>query len=657
MHQHSEAAQSSDDQRQATAHQQKARKQSQTNKRATIQAKHKPIQCKAKPPIQAKQKPIQAKQALIQRSTSPPAQTGAPEGSAKFKEIATTLGEQHGVDTSALKATHNSSFPGTVNAAATIQANKIDFAPGEDTTPNMKHEVAHYIDNAKNGTPPGDRVINGQKVDTTREKVVDKMMSNDQGKMSTSLSAGEANVVQRITPKLTNGDMSGNMKDRVSQRAIQNIVQALDVLHNTVMKIRNMDLWIIGNIFKVKSGLRNILTQLPGNGNISPEQLQTDLLLHTVKSLKNNFSQEKTIGDILNQEGGVFTTLQREFEILYGNLDLEFSGRETLLSVSNAAGSKLQRGDNRSFGQIPNQKPGIFSSGTAYNYTFADEPNRAQNLKAQITQNIKGDDVKQGKIGACYLYAALSSLAELNPNFIKSMFTTVTETQATIRLFTSKGKPVYISVDRTKVSGWSTKKDYQIEDQVDTSEWVRLIIKAYIVAGFTGKEGEEVSDNDIGKHLQGKGLKTIDNSAGSGIAMGHLTGQQQDYTTPVKIDMDNTDIDVIKDALKAGKAVTCCFMNISNLIWLGPKTLDTNHIYSVLGYESGKFLIRNPWGYHTPTQIDDGSSLNDNNSQGDIKNMKYDLNTIDDNTADQGRFVLTENEFEKNASWVTINNF
>ena len=98
-----------------------------------------------------------------------------PQGSAKFKEIATAMGEQHGVDTSLLKATHNSSFPATVNAAATIQGNKIDFAPGQDSEPTMKHEVAHYIDNAKNGVPSGDKVVNGQKVDTTREQVVDRM--------------------------------------------------------------------------------------------------------------------------------------------------------------------------------------------------------------------------------------------------------------------------------------------------------------------------------------------------------------------------------------------------------------------------------------------------------------------------------------------------
>ena len=111
--------------------------------------------------------PIQRKNSKLTEKT--------PEGSARFQEIATTMGEQHGVDTSSLKATHNSSFPDTVNAEATIQGNKIDFAPGKDTEHTMKHEVAHFIDNTKHGTPKGDKIVNGQKVDTTREQVVDRM--------------------------------------------------------------------------------------------------------------------------------------------------------------------------------------------------------------------------------------------------------------------------------------------------------------------------------------------------------------------------------------------------------------------------------------------------------------------------------------------------
>ncbi|MEP5340731.1 MAG: hypothetical protein ABJL44_13385 [Algibacter sp.] len=104
-----------------------------------------------------------------------PIQRKNSQGSFRFLQIASEMGEKHGVNTSGLVATHNSSFPAKLNAEATIQGNKIDFAPGMDTDYNMRHEVAHAIDNSINGTPKGDKIVNGQKVDTTREKVVDRI--------------------------------------------------------------------------------------------------------------------------------------------------------------------------------------------------------------------------------------------------------------------------------------------------------------------------------------------------------------------------------------------------------------------------------------------------------------------------------------------------
>ncbi|HAS47016.1 MAG TPA: hypothetical protein DCS93_41415 [Microscillaceae bacterium] len=157
-----------------------------------------------------------------------------PQGSAKFKEIATAMGEQHGVDTSALKATHNSSFPATVNAAATIQGNKIDFAPGQDSEHTMKHEVAHYIDNAKNGVPSGDKLVNGQRVDTTREKVVDKMaegtLQRKEGSPNVTQALSEDNVVQRVRP--LGGAGSNDMTQQAGTCGIYSLANGIAVAHN-----------------------------------------------------------------------------------------------------------------------------------------------------------------------------------------------------------------------------------------------------------------------------------------------------------------------------------------------------------------------------------------------------------------------------------------
>ncbi|MEM0998579.1 MAG: hypothetical protein AAGN35_16090 [Bacteroidota bacterium] len=126
------------------------------------------------------------------------------KGSHRFRQIATAMGQKYGVDTSGIAATHNSSFPARVNAEATIQKQSIHFAPGKDTDFNMKHEVAHAIDNALHGTPRGNAIANGYKIDTTREKVADRMAREplvprppEKAPRGKALSTHHGEVVQR----------------------------------------------------------------------------------------------------------------------------------------------------------------------------------------------------------------------------------------------------------------------------------------------------------------------------------------------------------------------------------------------------------------------------------------------------------------------------
>lgn len=144
----------------------------------TIQAKAKPnggveqTMFGPKPPIQTKEGrkgPIKAKQRPIRRKRG---------NSAKSAKIAEAMGEQYKTDTSQLNFHHNSSFPSSVGADATIQGKNIHFAPGKDTEANIKHEVAHDILNTKRGTPPvADKTIKGQPINTTDEAAADQMMN------------------------------------------------------------------------------------------------------------------------------------------------------------------------------------------------------------------------------------------------------------------------------------------------------------------------------------------------------------------------------------------------------------------------------------------------------------------------------------------------
>lgn len=131
---------------------------------------------------QGKKPAVQAKQSPVQRSSTPVSKT---------QEIAHTMGQQYGVDTSGLNIKENSSFPSKVNAEATIQGNKIDFAPGKNTESNVKHEVGHYIINTQRGTPPkADKTVNGQAVNTTDEAAADRIAAAPLQRKCSSCEAG-----------------------------------------------------------------------------------------------------------------------------------------------------------------------------------------------------------------------------------------------------------------------------------------------------------------------------------------------------------------------------------------------------------------------------------------------------------------------------------
>ena len=139
-----------------------------------------------------------------------PVQRKAPKGSFRFQQLATAMGAQHGVDTSGLVATHNSSFPWKLNAEATIQGNNIHFAPGMDTDHNIRHEVAHAIDNTLNGTPKGNQIINGHPIDTTRENAADRMAKVPLTQRNVKVNATED----------TRHYKSGHQETSVIQRAV-----------------------------------------------------------------------------------------------------------------------------------------------------------------------------------------------------------------------------------------------------------------------------------------------------------------------------------------------------------------------------------------------------------------------------------------------------
>lgn len=86
-------------------------------------------------------------------------------------------------------------------------------------------------------------------------------------------------------------------------------------------------------------------------------------------------------------------------------------------------------------------------------------------------------DIRQGDIGDCYFVAALSAVADANPEFIKDMITDNGQGVYTVRFF-KNGKPIYVKVDGDLPQTESGRLIYGRSTQKNEL-WVSLVEKAY----------------------------------------------------------------------------------------------------------------------------------------------------------------------------------
>ncbi|OJJ19859.1 hypothetical protein BKI52_15370 [marine bacterium AO1-C] len=185
-----------------------------------------------KPPIQTKagrKGPIQAKQKPLQRNKGATSQAS---------QIAQAMGQQYNTDTSQLQFTHNSSFPGTVGADATIQGKNIHFAPGKDTEANIKHEVAHDIINTQRGTPPAaEKMVNGQAINVSDEAKADAMMT-----APLQMKASEAESTMLTTPASSTSSNNAPIQRVTQERDASAILERLKAIY-TDLEITEDVLW------------------------------------------------------------------------------------------------------------------------------------------------------------------------------------------------------------------------------------------------------------------------------------------------------------------------------------------------------------------------------------------------------------------------------
>ena len=397
-----------------------------------------------------------------------PIQRNTPKGSSRFRQIATAMGAKHGVDTSGLVATHNSSFPGKLNAEATIQGNKIHFAPGMDNDHNIKHEVAHAIDNTLKGTPKGDKVVNGQKVDTTRERVADRMAGEPimQMKVKEGIKAAVGGI----------GGIPVNYSEVNASAGVGAVQTNTQVVQRKIMP--TVELTNAGEskyrFFGTKRKFRALIQKVDAYHRARGTRERNTLLREIInlcrvwkqKNADKNKPRKLTVVEKLE--------IQAREELRQTNADPELSPVTDI------------KGNEYPVEYLAVDKP-LFKPG---------EP--------------KLEDVKQGALGDCYLMGVIGSLVAAYPNIIKNMMYDGGDT-VTVLLYRDD-TPRYVKVAKT-IAKVRTKKEGEQDKLHDAYAkevlWVQMLEKALAALYGSYKAIEAQSSDTALRDLVGVQAKNL----------------------------------------------------------------------------------------------------------------------------------------------------
>lgn len=124
-------------------------------------------------------------------------------------------------------------------------------------------------------------------------------------------------------------------------------------------------------------------------------------------------------------------------------------------------------------------------------------------------------DVKQGRLGDCYLLSAMIAVVSQQPeHFLYHMLDC--GNTVIVKMYRMSGDEIYVKVDKSIVvdKGWNHNKAF-----ADGALWVEIYEKAYAAAGFIGSE-EELTG---GKRSYG----FIDGGK-PGVALQHITGKKSE---------------------------------------------------------------------------------------------------------------------------------
>jgi hypothetical protein len=211
-----------------------------------------------------------------------------------------------------------------------------------------------------------------------------------------------------------------------------------------------------------------------------------------------------------------------------------------------------------------------------------------------VKNGVSGTDVMQKYLADCYLIAAMSSVAKVNPELIEKAFTKRTDGTYDVTLYEQKG------------AKWVPVK-VRIDADLPHNDWLHLNYAS-------GRDEQELWPALLEKAFaQRAGSYAAIEGGVPGDAMSALTGRPSSLTdfqaAGVKAEQVFADLEL---AMKEKRPATASTYGESSNAKYTNSGLYSDHAYSVFGVETvgGKKYVqlRNPWGESEPANNgrDDG---------------------------------------------------
>ncbi|MCY2983716.1 MAG: C2 family cysteine protease [Planctomycetota bacterium] len=193
-------------------------------------------------------------------------------------------------------------------------------------------------------------------------------------------------------------------------------------------------------------------------------------------------------------------------------------------------------------------------------------------------------DAKQGQLGDCYFIAAISAIADKNPDAVRNLFIDNGDGTYSVRYYDAAMKADYVTVNRRLPAYSNGQLAYSGYGQSITSTattlWIALAEKAYAQWNETGNEGRDGTNRY---------------SAIEGGWMSYVNAQVLGYNS-TNYAFATSQKQTLVSAITSGKSITLGTITGAKDGFYG------GHAYIVTGYNAttDTFSAYNPWGNSHP---------------------------------------------------------